>query len=249
MQHPDRDSHESAFAAKLRGLSASLRRELAGYVGSPPNFANVPASFWQRAEEEYRAEIIAALYLIHLENEFWHANEAGFDDFGGGLSTGFDRAAEAYANGRGAAVAGGAMQKARERWDAKQAELEARRQRGEDVSAQEVADAIESSLPDSQADNIARTETTTAQTQGGESGTSMTAGISGEDTWSVRPELSRSGPCDNCRALDGVPRSQWGLIQLGQDPADGHQGDPTTGPPLGPGCCCEIIYAQVNPRP
>lgn len=260
MQHPNRDGLESAFATKLKGLNASLKRELAKLVGRPPNFRNVPASFWQRVEAEMRAEIIAALYLIHLENGLWHAEEAGEDTPrpGTDLFGAFDDAATGYAETAAGSVAGGAAAKAAERWINKTRELEIE-QAAHDAAvaagdenppaaptAAEIAQAIDETLPDSQADNIARTETTKAQTAGGDVGIGLTVGTSDEDTWSVRPELSRTGPCGNCRRCDGVRRADWATISL-QD-GDGHVGDPTEGPPLGPGCCCEVVYAGVKQR-
>lgn len=248
MQHPNRDILEANFATKLKALSASLKRELAGYVGNPPNFNNVPADFWTRAEEEYSSEIIAALYLIHLENQLWHAEEAGASLHG--IESGFDAAATAYANGSGATTAAGAMRTARDRWLAKSGELQSRQAgpndliggTGAPITRAEIKAIIDETFPESQADNIAKTETTAAQTAGGDAGMDQTVGTSPLDKWSTRPELSRSGPCPNCAALDGEMRQHWGIVAL---PGEGHDGNPDDGPPLGPGCCCEIIYSNV----
>lgn len=82
---------------------------------------------------------------------------------------------------------------------------------------------------------IASEVITIGQTYGGE-WTARKLGIIGsEDTWSVRPELSRNGPCPVCQSLDGQPRRVWELIFPAGPPSPHVR------------CVCEIIYAGTAP--
>lgn len=80
------------------------------------------------------------------------------------------------------------------------------------------------------------TETTAAQTAGGEAAVNRTVGISDDDIWRIHPELSASGTCPICRPYDGRPRRIWAV----EFPA---------GPPAHRNCNCEIIYAGMGAAP
>lgn len=49
---PNRDELEALYARQLGRKLRSLFRKMMDYVGDPPNFANVPASFWDEIGEE-----------------------------------------------------------------------------------------------------------------------------------------------------------------------------------------------------
>lgn len=64
MQLPNRDQLESSFAARFARLNGKLRHRLEDYLGSPPDIARVPQSFWQEVEDEMNRELAIVLLLI-----------------------------------------------------------------------------------------------------------------------------------------------------------------------------------------
>lgn len=231
-------------------MTTAQRHELRRLLGNPPDPANVPESFWRQVERDAQERVAALAYLLFLA--------AG--DFHGGDVDRLRDPALAYGRTRGADAAQRYARGARERFDGLAGRLRTRPpsgrttpQRGEpytpDVKPMTQAE-LEAELlkifGPSTAERIARTETSKAQTAGGDAGVDdqgADGGTSPDDIWSIRPENSRSGPCANCRALDNVPRSQWATVVLPEP--EGDQYGAAGGPPLHDGCVCEIQHASL----
>lgn len=94
---PNRDELEAYLAKQLARVSARHRAELERLLGNPPNAANVPAEFWERVHKEAQAELVAALALIFAAS----AEQSGLSPEDAQL------VATAWAEQRGAEVAGG----------------------------------------------------------------------------------------------------------------------------------------------
>ena len=58
MEILNRDQLEGQVRRRARLLSAAHRRELARLLGSPPDIANVPASFWKQVRDDVEALLI-----------------------------------------------------------------------------------------------------------------------------------------------------------------------------------------------
>lgn len=233
---PNRAALESDFAERLGSMTTRQRQRLRELMGNPPDPSNVPESFWVEVQREAEAQTLAALYLLFLESAAFH----------GGDRLSLDAQALDWARSRGAAVGQSYARTAREQFGQLARKLLVPERPApppipglppvtpaETFTQQQLDDELAKIFGPSKAERIAVTETTAAQTAGGDAGVESTVGTSALDTWSVHPELTRTGPCPNCAALDGVTRDRWGLTPL---PGEGHDGDPTLGPPLGPGC-------------
>lgn len=233
MEIPNRTDYDAAFARKLARLNNRHRCELIAYLGHPPNVANVPAEFWERVRQENEAEIAAALLLLFGESFSFHAEAAGADR--ARLSAAGIDAAERYATEKSrevaTAMAAGARERierlAHEKWNTARAAAD------EALTKAEIAADIAKTWGPTGAAATAVTETTAAQTAGGEAAINRTVGISDDDAWRIHPELSATGTCPTCRPLDGRPRRIWSV----EFPA---------GPPAHRNCNCEIIYAGIG---
>lgn len=60
-----------------------------------------------------------------------------------------------------------------------------------------------------------------------------------ELVWRIHPELSRSGPCPECEALDG-------LTEFGDGFTEGWGESAPEGPPLHPNCVCDLEPVEVS---
>ena len=212
MELANRDKIEASFAARFARLNSRLRHRLEDYLGSPPNFANVPDSFWQEAEDEARRETAAVLLLI------WGASAKQH-----GLAKDLAAVQAArYAGDRAAVLARDFTANTR----LATADLMRDFQPGMPLQK-----GLVSILGPDRAARIAMTETTKAQTAGGEAGIGQTVGLSGEDLWRTRRDMR---VCKICDELDGQPRDVW-QAQFPTGPGDD----------VHPNCRCFIRYAMV----
>lgn len=212
MELANRDKIEASFAARFARLNSRLRHQLEDYLGTPPNFANVPESFWQEAQDEANRELAAVLLLIWGASAKHHGLDAD-------LAT---TQATRYAEERAATFARDFAANTRKLT----ADLMADFQPGMPLQK-----SLVSILGPDRAARIAITETTKAQTAGGEAGIRQTVGLSGEDIWRTRRDTR---VCKICDELDGQPRAVW-QAQFPTGPGDD----------VHPQCRCFIRYALV----
>lgn len=212
MELANRDQIEASFAARFARLNSRLRHRLEDYLGSPPNFGNVPESFWKEVQDEANRETAAVLLLIWGSSAKQHGLAA---DIAG-------QQAAQYAGDRAATFARDFAVNTRQLT----ADLMADFQPGMPLQKRLV-----SVLGPDRAARIAMTETTKAQTAGGEAGIGQTVGLSGEDIWRTRRDVR---VCKICDELDGQPRAVW-QAQFPTGPGDD----------VHPNCRCFIRYALV----
>lgn len=228
----NRSELEADAVKRLGWLSEQHRKELREQLGTPPDAANVPESFWEKIRQEHEAELLAILALIMAASAVQH-----------GLTA--DQAAtvgQQWAVGRAAVVAQDFVRTTREkitrdsqRWRDMAARQDARSGGEAGASADIEADveqSLESSLGKKRAERIAVTETTMAQHAGGEQATGVLGTQSDQDRWiTERDDLV----CPICGPLDGTPRRVWG------------QRYPAGPPSPHPNCRCYIQYVAPVP--
>lgn len=225
MQLPDRQQLEAEFARKLARLNARQRKRLRELMGSPPDPRNVPPSFWDEVRRDTERELAALLFLIYASSARLHSI-AGTRISGiaapEGLDAQLENQASSWAQARAAASAEKMAATARDAFNRKT-------QSGEPLTQDDIQDV----LGDAKAERSAKTETTVAQSAGGDAGIEATVGISLDDLWINRPSLSRSGPCEICKPLHMTRREQWETRFPG-------------GPPAHENCVCEVRYANLQ---
>lgn len=64
---PNRTELEAEIARRFSRLSAAHRRRLLSLLGDPPNFGNVPLSFWEEVQGELRGAFVPVLSEIYLD--------------------------------------------------------------------------------------------------------------------------------------------------------------------------------------
>lgn len=240
MELPDRDEWARKIGKAFAHMSDRHRAELRRLMGNPPDPRRVPESFWHEVREEAQAESIAALYLIFLASADFHAGEAGgeLDDSitlraqGWASTVGYDRGLR-YAKGASDQF-GRTAQKI---FDAQAKQRETGLPPDEIIGLGEEAleEELAKSFGPARAGEMAESMTTQAQSAGGDAGINDTVGISQDDVWSVHPELTPTGPCPECLALDKQPRKNWAAIN--PRAADGQ--------PLHDHCACTTEYANL----
>jgi len=65
---PNRDELEAEIARRFSKLSAKQRKELMRLLGDPPNFSNIPPSFWEQMKNELTGIFIPVLSMIYLDS-------------------------------------------------------------------------------------------------------------------------------------------------------------------------------------
>lgn len=237
MHLPQRDGAVDALAASVGKLTERHRRELTHLLGKPPNIENVPASFWAEVREEMERELAAAIYLLFLAAVDHHGGDVDAAE-AAGMAHATERAtiqATRYADaiqGRVGTLTQGDGLKGRI---------------GSSPNAPETTRTIDTSqvLSDlgdtfkAQAERIAASETTSAETAGGDAAqVTQFGGVSQDDIWRAHPSRTKSGVCNRCRRLDGAKRKQWGEIDA----------DAAGGPILHDHCACTIEYVPQTER-
>ncbi len=228
MELPNRTSHERAYIKRLSRLNQRHKRELRQLLGSPPDPSRVPMSFWEKVEREQMEENLLMMYLIFIASASFHA--FGTESPAGRDADELQSAAETYAAGRAAAVARSYAETGRDRLETLQRDIDGR---VTPIAIGQLEVALDKILGPARAEAVGTSETTAAQTAGGEAGIEATVGIDQADLWINHPELSRTGPCPICEPLHMLPRSVW-ESSFPEGP----------GPSVHPGCVCTIRYAN-----
>jgi hypothetical protein len=192
MELPNRNELESRFAARFARLNANLRHRLEDYLGHPPDITRVPESFWQEVQDEMNRELAIVLLLIWSQSAIQHGLSADLARVQG-LDYATRRAVEVSpqfaANTRDMLAAAG------------------RRWAGQPPTQGQLQGDLVAILGPTRAERAAVTETTRAQTAGGEAGARQTVGLSTEDLWITRIDLG--GVCPICKPLHNQPRRVW----------------------------------------
>jgi hypothetical protein len=217
MELVGRDDIEASFAARVSRLTSKHRQRLVDLLGNPPDPSRVPDSFWTEAEDDMKRELAIVLLLI------WGAS-ARQHGLGVDLA---EVQATRYAIERSREVGKVYAETTRSAL----AEKAARWRLDQGITRAQWERDIVAALGPNRAARIATTETTRAQTQGGEAGIGQTVGLSGRDLWITR----RDGRvCEICEPLHRQPRSVWQL-QFPTGPGDD----------IHPSCRCYIQYSIV----
>ena len=231
MQLPNRMESEAAFARRMARMTSRHRAQLRDYLGNPPNVNNVPETFWREIEEDTKRETLAVLYLLFLNSSFYHASG---DMTGAGLSDlmqqQLEREATAYSDQRSLELATGYVATSHDRFNDLATEIRQKQSSGIEITRGEIEDEITRIFGPDRATNIAMTETTKAQTGGGEAGARYTFGITVDDTWNTKQD---GKVCPKCEPLNGQPRSVWAQIFPSGPGDDAHVN-----------CRCWLTYAN-----
>lgn len=218
MQLSGRDQIEASFAARVSRLTSKHRQRLVDLLGFPPDPTRVPDSFWTDAEEDMKRELAIVLILIWAQAATQHGLAADLAQL----------QATNYAIERSRQIGQLYVQNTRQSL----AETAARWRAAETVTRGQVqADAV-AVLGPRRAERLATTETTRAQTAGGEAGVGQTVGLAVDDLWITRNDGS---VCEICAPLHRKPRSVW-QQQFPAGPGDD----------VHPFCRCWIQYKLVQ---
>lgn len=227
MEIPSRYELEAGFSNRLGDLSERHRGELRELLGSPPDPSNVTETFWQRVQRETQEEAAVALYLLFLASAFYHASG---DEAGRGLAGDtmmlLSRKAEDFGQRRASRLASGLTSTSRDRF----ATITDKIRRSAELETPLTRNEIETDLtkifgPD-RAEATGVTETTGAQSAGGDAGIEATVGKSLQDQWVTEAD---GLVCETCRPLHRTERVEW------------EQQFPQ-GPPAHVNCRCTIEY-------
>lgn len=246
MHLPQRDTAIDALKLSINDLTKRHRRELTHLLGKPPRFSNVPASFWQEAREEMERELAASLALLFLAAVDHHGGDVDAVDaaskvhaaeraalqgqrYGDAIESRLENLLAGYP-GDPAAPAGGDGLKGRIGSSPNAPDRTTTREIDLDQVLADMAATFEA-----QAERIAASETTNAETAGGDAAQVTKFGdVSQDDIWRAHPSRTKSGSCGRCLRLDGVKRKQWGEVDA----------DAAGGPILHEHCACTIEYVQ-----
>ena len=154
MELKNRNKEEKKLAKALREISDKHREELIRLLGTPPDIDNVPDSFWAKIEQEVKDELAGALAVIMLLSSKQH----GF--IGDRIRNLSDSWAKSHSDGLTKKYA----QHTKDMTKVALRDLSDK----EDVSKNDIDDRLKTVLGQSRADNIARTETTSATSAGSE---------------------------------------------------------------------------------
>lgn len=217
MELPNRSTLEADFARRLSTLSSKHRRELTSYLGSPPDPTRVPPEFWARVEREFEEELAAFLLLILIASADFHgASESVAREIGERESVGRAReVADGYRR-----VGEERLREAGRRWG----------QQEKPPTKAQVADDLTTIFGPSRDSSIAVTETTNAQSIGGERAIALTAGLNPDDLWITEEDAN---VCPICRPLHLTKREVWSRYF-------------PNGPAAHPVCRCHIRYAGIQ---
>lgn len=261
MEIPNREQLETQLARRLERLNAKQRREVFIILGNPPQWENLDQIDWAKFERQVEAETMVAFYLIFMASANHHVEVAGadpeatrnrlLDARGAAYSRGrAQQFSKAYADGAKAAVdrAAAKLRAAQARMLPPEPPPRSLLGRGIDllrrtpkpqpsfeIDQDELEQEINKALGPNRAAQAATNETTAAQSAGGEAGIDATVGISQDDLWINRPELSKTGPCPTCKPLHRTPRSYWSRIYPSGPGREVHDG-----------CVCTILYKNTG---
>jgi len=213
----DRDQFERNFARRLGGLSGKHRRELLELLGNPPDFGNVPESFWVKVERENEQEMLAMLLLIFIASATSH----------GSTGEEANRAGITWATTRAAQMASAWVTGARDIFSRVWNRYISATAAGErfPVSAE-----VSTAFAPTRIERDVITSTTDATSQGAEFSVKSRGLDDSRDRWITEADAR---VCPICKPLHGTTRETWELKF-------------PTGPPAHERCRCEIGYARSN---
>ncbi len=214
-------------------------------MGDPLDPANVPPEFWAKVEEEMMEENLTLLFLLFLASANFHAfgtySTRGQE---AGIVQTLDQQAQDYSRQRAGNVARSYTQTSVDRFDTftqdageilKRDQPPGALRRFPDLDPAEKA-RIERGLDKvfgpSRAASIAVSETTAAQSAGGDAGARETFGISLDDKWITEADKR---VCPICAPLHQTRREFWGKKYI-------------DGPPAHVNCRCVVKYANEANR-
>ncbi len=237
MHLTSRDQTIDQLAASVNKLTGRHATELRHLLGNPPDPANVPPAFWAEIREEMDRELAAALMLLFL---------ASVDTHGGDVDA-LEGLAKVHASQRSAAQAARYSDAVKARLDrlaegypgapASAGDGPTRNDIASGPDAKKINEELKGTF-DAQGERIASTESTLAETAGGDAAAIEKNGaLSPDDIWRPHPSRTKSGTCNRCRQLNNVKRKQWGEIDA----------DAAGGPPLHDNCACTIDYWTPSP--
>jgi len=232
---PNRPQLEATFARRLSLLSSRHRQELVRLLGNPPDPQRVPASFWAKVEREHNEELFLMLLLVFMASGEFH----GLDEANA------RQLAQPWAQQRSQLVSRGYVTSSQERlsrvatrWRERQTTVARDRdfppEAAPSVSVPQVeveGGALEVFGPERD-ESIAVTETTTAQSAGGEGAAEATGTTSADDLWITEND---GLVCPVCRPLHQAAREDWTRFF-------------PSGPPAHPRCRCFVRYAAMVPQ-
>jgi hypothetical protein len=249
MHLPDRNKQVDRLAGSIRGLSGRHLRELKHLLGNPPSMANVPASFWQDVQREMEEELTAAILLLLLASVDHHGGDVDVVE-GAMTIQAAERSAmqgQRYADavkGRTETLLAETVRepdarKPPEDLPGTGGEASVEIKRREEARLAKLIEELEKTF-DAQAERIAASETTNAETVGGDAAAVTKWGdVSQDDIWRAHPSRTKTGSCQRCLRLDGTKRKDWG--RLDEEAAGG--------PMLHEHCACTIEYADQGKPP
>lgn len=220
MELRNRDQLESAFAARIGRIIGKHRNDLIDLMGDPPDPTKVSESFWTEAENEMQRELAIALLILFTAAARQH----------GAQYAAAESAGLRYAAARSQEVAAGYRTNNRERFAGFVGRWNERSVSGQPMTEADVGREAAGIFGTSRAEAIAVTETTAAQSAGGELGVADSVGTSVDDTWFTTDD---NRVCPICGPLHGMQRGEW-------------SGEFPSGPPAHPNCRCWIDYANFD---
>jgi hypothetical protein len=265
MELPQRLELETKFGNRMYRLHARHRDELRTLLDGDPN-APIPYTFWDRVRRENETELVAILLLLFGISANYHVTAGGYRY--APLKDVIELRGRFWAASRGQLVGNAMANTAQKRLTNVVQKLQAARPQPELITQvrqavlvpaevptiappepetfpeldfdEELDKAIDDIFSRAHADFVAMSETTAAQSAGGEEGVRLTVGTSILDRWRTNPgrlpgalKLSKTGPCPICKPMDSVRRLGW------IDPRG-------PGPWIHPGCVCDILYHNIE---
>lgn len=252
------------IAAIVSKLNAAQAARLSEAMGSPPSFANVPESVWERFENELRSQIAATVLLLYtstlsslesrVTDQFGEQlkNDPKRPDFDGSLSV--DRKAELaqeYAAKRAEEAAREYAEATRKKLEAAEAKVNTQPDgspfpplsREDGDLADKLAEEARKVLNDKRADGMGINETNKAIVNAESDYGKEIADYSNYKllaVWSHNPNPppNHAGasvePCKICTPLLGLAQNEWPVEYM-------------TGPPAHPHCDCHLEYNLLSP--
>lgn len=198
----NRDTHEKEFARKVSRLMQRHRKELARYLGSPPDPSRVPDEFWQKVQKETEEQIFLLLLLIFAASSLQHQPADGFAQF---QTEEVERFGQQWSETRSQEFGQGYTENTRSRLGNYSEKWNASREADEQDTSE---DDLNRLFGPDRAEGIAISETTDAATAGSEKTKQVAGQISENDLWRTSEQ---DNVCPICRPLNRQPRSVWSL--------------------------------------
>lgn len=229
MEIPSHDALGNELARRLRGVNRMTRDDIIQAMGNPPNPDRVPQRIWDQLERETEEEAASILFLIFLASANFHAfgKEAGPNSRQGQIAGSQVDNLEGLGRTFSAARAASVAQSVRRSAQARFATLRRRYQdRPQAPRRMQITVDAEVVVGEAAARSVAQTETTVAQSAGGEAGIDLAGGKSLEDLWITEAD---NRVCPVCSPLHRTKRATWKDTR-------------PDGPPAHPRCRCFILY-------